>query len=172
MKISRYITFTLALSLLLGCASEHGVNNTSHSPAVDMAFLVTPGQLMPLTQVTDITGNKRVLNTPGRRKLVILFATWCPDSQRAMKALQASALINDETLDIVAIAREQKVGDVMSWGAENNIKTPLVADESRDIYRQFAHAGIPRFIMVDEQNLIVGTVLAEGEKQLEQIRWH
>ena len=169
MKFTPLIVFSVIAALLPGCALLPAP--ADKTPVVDMAFLVKPGQLLPLTRLNDIGGKEVALNTPGRRKLVILFATWCPDSQRAMKALHQSALVQDKSLDIVAIAREQEISEVASWGAENEIKTTLVADTDRSIYRQFAHAGIPRFIMVNEQNRIVGTVLAEGENQLEHIRW-
>ncbi|WDD96635.1 TlpA family protein disulfide reductase [Thalassomonas actiniarum] len=169
MKFPPYIVFSVLAPLLSGCALLPAPANDA--PAVDMSFLVKPGQLLPLTKLNDITGEHVVLNTPGRKKLVILFATWCADSQRAMKALHQSPLIQDKSLDIVAIAREQQNTELASWAAENEIKVTLVADADRSIYRQFAHAGIPRFIMVDEQNRIVETVLAEGEQQIEHIRW-
>ncbi|WP_281557444.1 TlpA disulfide reductase family protein [Thalassomonas sp. RHCl1] len=169
MKLPPFIVFSVITTLLPGCALLPTPANDA--AAVDMSFLVEPGQLLPLTKLNDIAGEQVVLNTPGRKKLVILFATWCSDSQRAMKALHQSPLIQDKSLDIVAIAREQQSTEVASWAAENDIKVTLVADTDRSIYRQFAHAGIPRFIMVDEQNRIVKTVLAEGEQQIEHIRW-
>ncbi|WDE02818.1 TlpA family protein disulfide reductase [Thalassomonas viridans] len=168
MKFLPFVVLSAGMALLPGCTLQPAVTD---APQLDMSFLVEPGQLLPLSRVNDITGEEVALNTPGRKKLVILFATWCSDSQRAMKALHQSPLIRDESLDIVAIAREQESSELASWAAENDIKTTLVADTDRSIYRQFARAGIPRFIMVDEQNRIVDAVLAEGEKQLEHIHW-
>ena len=169
MKFAPLIVFSAITTLLPGCTFLP--SQPHDNQAIDMSFLVEPGQLLPLSTLNDITGKEIALNTPGRKKLVILFATWCPDSQRAMKALHQSPLIQDSSVDIVAIAREEQGSEVASWAAENKIKTTLVADTDRSIYRQFAHAGIPRFIMVDEQNRIVDAVLAEGEKQIEQIHW-
>ncbi|WDE09444.1 TlpA family protein disulfide reductase [Thalassomonas haliotis] len=169
MKFSPFIAFAVLTALIPGCAFQP--TPASDAPAVDMSFLVQPGQLLPLTILNDITGKQVALNTPGRKKLVILFATWCPDSQRAMKALHQSPLVQDTSLDIVAIAREQQGSELASWAEENDIIVRLVADTDRSIYKKFAYAGIPRFIMVDGQNRIVEAVLAEGEKQLEHIRW-
>ncbi len=129
------------------------------------------GDVFPLTSKTTIDGEIIDFTQTGQRKLVILFATWCSDSQRAMKALHESELINDQNIQIVAIARENTVDEVKAFREERNLKVTLVADEDRSIYKQFANAGIPRFIMIDENNLIANEVLAEGEEQLAKIKW-
>lgn len=126
---------------------------------------------MPLQTVTTIDGQNIDLTNPDKRKLVILFATWCSDSQRAMKALHESDILNQEDLQIVAIARENTVEEIEKFRQERNITIDLVADVDRSIYKQFASAGIPRFVMVDKNNLIVNEVLAEGENQIELIQW-
>ena len=132
---------------------------------------VTKGQTMPLTSVTLVNGEELSLNDPSKRKLVILFATWCSDSQRALKALSTSNLLKDEDLQIVAIARENTVEQVIQFKAERNLTIPFVADVDRSIYSQFANAGIPRFIIVGKDNKIIDTVIAEGDNQLSLVHW-
>lgn len=160
--------------MVAGCA-------TTQAPASDETNLVAAkskyetyiqaGQVMPLQTVTTIDGKSIDLTDPEKRKLVILFATWCSDSQRAMKALHESDILNQQDLQIVAIARENTVEEIEKFRQERNITIDLVADVDRSIYKQFASAGIPRFIMVDKTNRIVNQVLAEGENQIELIQW-
>ncbi|MCO7224196.1 TlpA disulfide reductase family protein [Pleionea sp. CnH1-48] len=132
---------------------------------------ISAGQAMPLSAVTDIEGKEIQLDTIGEKKLVVLFATWCSDSQRAMKALNQSEFLSQEGLTIVAIGREQKVEEIKKWQDEQKIRFSLAADPDRSIYSQFAAAGIPRLIMVDENNRIHKMVLAEDQTPLDHISW-
>lgn len=134
-------------------------------------FLKKVGETMPITQVQGVNGETIMLNNPDKKKLVVLFATWCPDSQRAMFALNKSEWMKHEDIDIVAIAREQQAQEVKSWGEENDINITLAIDPDRSIYSQFAKAGIPRFIHVDEDNKLVRLELAEDDKPMDKIGW-
>ena len=157
----------LLTAWLGGCAGSPTESVTSATPA---SALVTPGQALPLTEMTTVDGATIRLDTPGQKKLVVLFATWCSDSQRAMKALNDSPLLNED-IAIVAIAREQQADEVRRWQQQTGYRIPLAVDPDRGIYRRFAHSGIPRFIMIDGQNTVVASVLAEGQEQLSAIRW-
>ncbi len=126
---------------------------------------------MPISSIVDVNGKTIDLATKEKRKLVILFATWCSDSNRALKALNQSALLNDPTIEIVAIAREETNEAVIKWREENNIKVPLATDVDRSIYKQFAIGGIPRLVTVGKNNKVIKMNLAEGENQLKLIQW-
>ncbi|WP_041296056.1 TlpA family protein disulfide reductase [Kangiella koreensis] len=165
---------SISILFLAGCASIQAPSSSDTQPVTTKPkyeTYVQVGQLMPLKTVTTIDGKSIDLTNPEKRKLVILFATWCSDSQRAMKALHESDILNQEDLQIVAIARENTVEEIKKFRQERNITIDLVADVDRSIYKQFASAGIPRFILVDKNNRIVNEVLAEGENQIELIQW-
>lgn len=165
---------TICTLILAGCASTQTSSPTDTNPVAEKSKYETyikVGQVMPLHTVTTIDGQNIDLTNPEKRKLVILFATWCSDSQRAMKALHESDILNQEDLQTVAIARENTVEEIEKFRQERNITIDLVADVDQSIYKQFASAGIPRFIMVDKNNRIVNQVLAEGENQIELIQW-
>jgi len=132
---------------------------------------VSAGQILPLEMITDIDGNLVDLKNSPKRKLVILFATWCSDSNRALKALNQSELLSDESIEIIAIAREEDQATVEAWRNMHGIKVPLASDPDRSIFKRFAAAGIPRLITVAEDNRVVNMALAEGEDQLSLIRW-
>lgn len=102
---------------------------------------------------------------------MILFVTWCSDSNRALKPLNQSPLLNEPMLEIIAIAREETKEDVIKWRDEHNINVPLATDVDRSIYKQFAVGGIPRLITIGNNNNVINMNLAEGEDQLKLIQW-
>ena len=158
------ILFSMTL-LLCGCAIAPG------DEQVEYQTYVKAGQVVPVTQFTDTQGNKINLEESGNAKLLVLFATWCPDSQRAMKALQASDLNLDPNVDIIAIGREENIAALDQFANEYEINFPLIADTDRAIYAKFANAGIPRLILLDGNNTIVKTIIGEGEDPLAEVQW-
>ena len=82
-----------------------------------------------------------------------------------------SELLNDDSVEIIAIAREETADTVIAWRDKYGIKTPLATDPDRSIFKQFAAAGIPRFIMVSADNNVIKMNLAEDEDPLSLIEW-
>ncbi|MGX5172880.1 TlpA family protein disulfide reductase [Aliikangiella sp. IMCC44653] len=165
-------TLLSVLVILSGCQMslfKQSSVNASSTPKYEE--YLQSGEILPIQSVTTIEGDVIDLTNPKRKKLVILFATWCSDSNRALKALNTSLLLTRKDIDIVAIAREESRETVLDWRDKNNIKVSLAADENRAIFSQFAAAGIPRFITVDENNRVIEMNLAEGEEQLSKIVW-
>ena len=103
--------------------------------------------------------------------MVILFATWCHDSNRLLKALNDSPLLERDDIEIIAIAREEDTDTVTAWRDKRGIKVALAVDNDRSIYKRFASGGIPRLITIGENNKIIKMNLAEGEQQLAKIIW-
>ncbi|NVK22652.1 MAG: TlpA family protein disulfide reductase [Kangiellaceae bacterium] len=161
----RLLSVLICINLLSACA-------TPQQTKTEYLFFKTAGDQLPISKVTDIDGNPVDLNKPNKRKLVILFATWCSDSQRALTALNSSQLLKEEDLEIIAIAREETNEIVSKFKQERGFTFTMAADPKREIYSKFANAGIPRFIMVDKNNTIIDHVVAEGENQLDKIHWN
>lgn len=132
---------------------------------------VHSGDILPVREITTLEGKTINLQQVGKKKLVILFASWCSDSNRLLKALNNSPLLADDTIEVIAIAREENKATVKAWQQAHNIKTPLAVDIDRAIYKKFASGGIPRIITVAENNQIIEMNLAEGNEQLSQIVW-
>ena len=164
----------LAACQATGPASVEGqvVDTTSNLSGIPQyEEFVVSGQMLPIRSVIDVNGATVDLAAPGKRKLVVLFATWCPDSNRALKALNQSTLLNDNSIEIIAIAREETAETVKAWRDGNDIRVPLASDPDRSIFSQFAVAGIPRFITVSGDNKVIKMNLAEGENPLTLIEW-
>lgn len=164
-SLLKTITFSFLLILLSSCAAKQ-------PKKIEYLSYITAGADFPLAELTDIKGNKLDLSNPNKRKLVILFATWCSDSQRALTALSKSEILNHQDLEVVAIGRQETVESLEKFQEKRGFNYTMVADPKREIYGQFANAGIPRFITVGKDNKIIGHIIAEGENQLDKIVWN
>jgi peroxiredoxin len=140
-------------------------------PTVVHDEYVNTGDLLPIASITTIDGEVFYLQQLGKRKLVILFATWCHDSNNLLNVLNNSALLDNDDIEIIAIAREEDTETVTAWRDKRGIKVALAVDNDRSIYKRFASGGIPRLITVGENNKIIKMNLAEGQQQLDKIVW-
>lgn len=129
------------------------------------------GDLMPLTTLTSIENQQISLTEPNQRKLVIFFGTTCHDSQRAFKKIVASPLVKQANLQIVGIGREENVASLRKFAADYQVAFPLVVDADRAMYHKFTNVGIPRIVLVDENNRIVKSFLGEIPDVLTEIQW-
>ena len=179
MSLFRLCIIVLASSLMSACQTNKLIpsdkelvdtTTTSLEKPIYEEF-VTAGQALPIQSVIDVNGETVDLTATDKRKLVILFATWCSDSNRALQALNQSELLNDDSIEVIAIAREETAETVIAWRDKHGIRTPLATDPDRSIYQMFAAAGIPRFITVSTDNKVIKMNLAEGGNQLSLIEW-
>lgn len=129
------------------------------------------GDFMPLTTLTSIENQQISLMHPTQRKLVIFFGTTCSDSQRAFKKIVASALVKEPGLQIVGIGRDENVASLRKFATDYQVPFPLVADTDRAMYHKFTNQGIPRIVLVDENNRIVKSFLGEIPDVLPEIQW-
>lgn len=132
---------------------------------------ITSGDILPISLITTVDGNEMNLHRSDKKKLVVLFATWCSDSNRLLTALNSSPLLDNQDIDIIAIAREEDEETVKAWRDKRGIRVALAVDIDRSIYKKFAGGGIPRIISVDEDNVVIKMNLAEGQEQLNKIIW-
>lgn len=146
-------------------------NNPVEKRLAKYQEFIHTGDEFPIHSIVDVNGNAIDLTNNKKRKLMVLFATWCSDSNRALKALNQSPLLNDPSVEVIAIAREETNAEVIKWRDEHNINVALATDVDRSIYKQFAIGGIPRLITVSEDNKVIKMNLAEGEEQLKLIHW-
>ncbi|WP_041415813.1 TlpA disulfide reductase family protein [Shewanella halifaxensis] len=163
MKTLKLVLASLLMLTITGCAT------TESQP--EYHTYVKVGDNVPVTQFVDTQGNSIDLAESKNHKLLILFATWCPDSQRAMKYLVKSDLHLSPNVDIIGIGREETNIELNKFGAEYELNFPLVADTDRQIYSQFANAGIPRLILLDADNKVVKTIIGETENPIIEVVW-
>jgi len=157
------IVLLISIFVLAAC------QNTTKDLSKHEGF-VGKGDLLPITSIITIDGNFIDLQVK-EKKLVILFATWCPASNDLIRALNQSDILSDKNIAVIAIAREEDIDTVKAWRDKFQIKVPLALDPNRSIYKRFAVAGIPWLVMVENNNRIIKMNLAEGHVQLAKIQW-
>jgi peroxiredoxin len=160
--------YTVSLVVALSACQALPLNQP---PTVSHDEYVNTGDLLPIASISTIDGEVLDLQQLGKRKLVILFATWCHDSNNLLNALNSSALLDNDDIEIIAIAREEDEATVTAWRNKRGIKVALAVDNDRSIYKRFASGGIPRLITVGENNKMIKMNLAEGQQQLDKIVW-
>lgn len=133
---------------------------------------ITAGDILPIASITTIDGIDINLHRTDKKKLVVLFATWCSDSNRLLTALNNSPLLRDDSMQVIAIAREEDNEIVTAWRDKREIDVVIAVDKDRSIYNRFADGGIPRIITVDEDNKVIKMNLVEGQEQLNKVIWH
>ena len=161
-------TLTCLWLVLSACQSPGAL--TTDEPEKFPVY-ITSGDILPINSITTIDGKEVNLHRTDKKKLVVLFTSWCTDSNRLLTALNNSPLLADNSIEIIAIAREEDAATVKAWRDKRGIKVALAVDEDRSIYKKFAAGGIPRLISVDEDNKVIKMTLAEGQEQLSKIIW-
>ena len=163
MRSLKLIFTSLLILIITGCA-------TTENQSQYLTYVKT-GDNVAVTQFVDTQGNTIDLAESNNNKLIILFATWCHDSQRTMKHLVNSNLHLSPNVDIIGIGREETPASLDKFADEYELNFPLVADTDRAIYSQFANSGIPRLILLDAGNKVVKTIIGETENAITAVVW-
>ncbi|TMN33537.1 thioredoxin-like domain-containing protein [Pseudoalteromonas sp. S2755] len=166
--IKMLLLSTVLTTGLSGCKAY----NEAHPQADDgYQTYIHTGDAFKHLQFTDIK-NQTVRFDANHKKLVILFATWCSDSQRLLSELKQSELLTQADLTIVAIGREENNTTLEQFNEAMQLPIHLVADPNRDIYNTYANKGIPRVILLDEHNQVMQTLIGEQPNTLSKLNWN
>ncbi|WP_462170543.1 TlpA family protein disulfide reductase [Pseudoalteromonas xiamenensis] len=107
---------TIGLLGLMFCTTA--CSSTAPHPKGYETYVAKGDKFKDMT-LTSIQGDT-VSFDQNKKKLIVLFATWCSDSKRTLRELKASPLISDPTLEIIAINEKNQ------RRASLNLKTVLV----------------------------------------------
>ncbi|KZN63196.1 hypothetical protein N473_17355 [Pseudoalteromonas luteoviolacea CPMOR-1] len=162
----------LTISLMTTLNLTLSACGTMDTAPQDYETYIHQGDTFKHLSLTDIHGQTYDLSKINSKKLVIFFATWCSDSQRMFNQLNTSSLITDKTLTILAIGREETNASLAQFAKNYQLTFPLISDEQRIIYSQYANKGVPRLILLDEHNRVVNTLIGETDNIIEQIKWN
>ncbi|PAJ73752.1 redoxin domain protein [Pseudoalteromonas sp. NBT06-2] len=156
------------IAFLMGCSST---GNGNQPVKEKYQTYISAGQNFPIEKLIDINGSEIHLNKINKKKLVLLFATWCHDSQRTIKDILASDLVKDHNLIIIGIGREESNESLAKFKNEYQVSFPLISDPNKDIYKQFANIGVPRLLLLDENNKLVKALIGEDQRTIDRIIW-
>jgi thiol-disulfide isomerase/thioredoxin len=160
------------MSLSISLIACQSLNATFDEVTNKYQEYIIAGDILPIASITTIDGIDINLHRTDKKKLVVLFATWCSDSNRLLTALNNSPLLKDDSIQVIAIAREEDNEIVTAWRDKRQIDVVIALDKDRSIYNRFADGGIPRIITVDEDNKVIKMNLAEGQEPLNKVIWY
>jgi thiol-disulfide isomerase/thioredoxin len=166
-KVSQAVIGALICSVFTGCST---VASPTATHAKGYETYIKQGQAFKHTNFVDINNQSVSLN-PNKKKLILLFATWCSDSLRTLDELKASPILYDPTIQIIAIGREHNNETLQKFNQQLLLPFQLVADPERTIYKQYANKGIPRLILLDNDNTVVKTLIGEQANIIDQVIW-
>lgn len=172
----RYAAWLLCMTFagLAGCSQSAAIQPAVPHHSQQQAAVALPGlqagESLPWRELTAIDG-KPVLLQNGQRQLLIFFATWCSDSQRAMRQLMASALVSQPDLQIVGIGREEDAAALTAFARVYQLNFALVADPDRALFRQVAEKGIPQLVTVNPAGQVQQVLLGEVPDAISLLHW-
>jgi thiol-disulfide isomerase/thioredoxin len=101
----------------------------------------------------------------GRKSLLVLFNTGCPDCQRELPVIDAACRELPD-MQAIALSRDE---NVTAWGY---VMTPY-PDPARAVYNLFAEHTIPRVYLIDETGTVVWMAIeklpANFKQQIDEI---
>lgn len=121
--------------VLSGCDDDDVVVSQSN---------VQVGDTCPAFSVKDLTGEAHTFPVSGRPSVLLLFDTSCPDCVQQFPAVHELYKLYGASVEFLAVARDQDVGQVKQFIEAHQYAMPVAADGTRNVYELFAKSGVPR----------------------------
>lgn len=138
----------LAAALFAGCEAIN-----EELPSYQQSSKVRVGDLAPMFKIEALDGTE--LTMPSQEPtLLILFSHTCPDCRNMMSDLQQYLRSNALSYNVMAISRGGTSDEIMAFVEECNLAFKVAADESKEIYYQYADMYVPRCYVIDVDGVI------------------
>lgn len=129
---------------------------TQHDDYPDVVDIVGKGDLLPDFEVTMNDGSRvSTADLAGRRSLVVLFNTGCPDCRRELPVIQSVYDAAGDNFTLLCIAREEEAASIAAYWEANGLTMPYSPQADRRIFNLFATESIPRVYVADASLRIV-----------------
>ncbi|MDH6304728.1 peroxiredoxin [Parabacteroides sp. PF5-5] len=151
--INRYIVcLGVLLFAFTSCVKDGGERLYEIIDYVDV------GDSVPAFTVSDDEGNTFMSSAfEGKRSLLILFASTCPDCRKVLPQIDKYVwpyLKDNPDYLLITISREETASAVNNYWAEQGYTMPKYLDPKRDVFSLFANSTIPRLYVINETGQI------------------
>lgn len=158
MKVMPYISIA-AMIFVTSCVTSGG----SAEPAREY---ITEGMQVPEFTLSGSEGRtfRSSDDFAGKTTLLVFFASWCPQCQAELPAIDATwqAVQDDPQYDVIAVSRggasgkyEQSAAILEEYWSTHGLSMPWFLDADRRVFDKFASADIPRAYIVVASGTVV-----------------
>lgn len=117
------------------------------------------GEQVPAFSVVTLDGKTVSDETlKGKRSLIVLFSTTCPDCHKQLPDIQQALKITGSSMNYIAIARDEDGETVSTFWKKNKYTVPVAAPGDRTVYDLFdrgSGTGVPQVYVLDEKGTVV-----------------
>jgi len=149
--MNKYIAAVIALFVSLITISCIGDDND------DIINYVGIGDSVPVFSAEGVDGGSfSSISFTGKRSLLVLFATTCPDCQRELPIINRiyDAVKDDPNILVLGISRAEDRSAIQEYWVTAVFSIPAYLDPDRSIFDKFANSTIPRIYIIDENGVI------------------
>lgn len=120
----------------------------------------------PRFALEDQFGNKiKMSSFEGKVVLMNFWATWCPNCEKEIPALQALYEKYKDSEDVAIITlvspnvgKEQDVAGIMSYIEEHEISFPVLFDSESRAFSQYGISAFPTMFLIDKEQNVYGYI--------------
>jgi peroxiredoxin len=113
----------------------------------------------------------------GKRSLLILYNTECPDCGKVLPNIDAivwPAIKDNPGYSLITVSREEKAETVKAYWAKNRFTMPTYLDPHRNVFSLFANNTIPRLYIINDEGVVewmaIGKLNISYEKLIAMIQ--
>lgn len=156
---SSHLLFLSFVFILVSCVKD------GDSIPYEVINYVEVGDSVPEFTVSDEKGNTfNSSDFVGKRSLLILFASTCPDCQEVLPIIDRDVwaqIKDDSDYQLITISRDESAQTVNKYWSKNNYTMPAYLDPGRNVFSLFANSTIPRLYIINEEGVIEWMAIEE-----------
>ena len=142
-------------ALVFACAS---CVKDGDSEAYEIINHVEVGDAVPEFTVSDGAGSTfHSSDFIGKRSLLILFSTECPDCQKVLPIINDEVwpqIKDDPAYQLVTISRDETAEVVNKFWSDKKFTLPTYLDPGRKVFDLFANSTVPRLYIINVEGKI------------------
>lgn len=150
--------------------TQGGVAKATTTPTRVVEERLSVGVQPQFGLLHDIDGKPLRLEDSSKPTVLIFFATWCHDSQRLMRQLSGNSRLLQQAR-FIAFGRGEHDKSLHKFRQQYHLPIRYIADPNEHYFLQVTNTGMPRVILLDEQQRVVKTFLGEIPDAMAEIVW-
>ena len=156
--IARCLLICMAAGVVASCVKDDDPSGESLVGRGDRlpSFTVTMADGSILTSLPPEEAPVGSQSIIGKRVLIELFNTDCPDCRESLPVINDVYLSvkDDPEIVVMAIARNEADSKLRPYWEENLLSLPYSPQDDRAVYDKFATSGIPRIYIADTSGIV------------------